>query len=500
MRAIPVRFDDRLQTVLRQPSAHAHDVAVRWRQLVDLVARAGPETDPASIADAIAAIRQDRDSVDEAARAAAARAVASLPLPRALFVTFLEDNLSVSAPLLAAARLSRSDWDEVLSNSPSEVARFVAAVHPETAPIQPVDESPEPDDGASPARPPAPTPTHPTRTIGDVIERIERRRERRTASATPASEGPAAMFRFECEPSGEIAWVEGAPRGALVGRSLLRGQDSIEIAAREAFEKRAPFHDEAAIFAGDGAIGGEWRLSAVPAFDPAGHFEGYRGIARRPGADLHAEGYAERAPPAAPNAVKLRELVHELRTPINAIVGFGEIIDGQYLGPAGLEYRQRAGAIVAEARFLLEAIEDLDLVASAAATASGHSARAARSDLAAVLNQCMSESSALADARGVELAIEPIPAIVVALPEKVTARLAARFLAAIAELGGPGERLRLVVEQRGRTAALIADQPHEAVGSDEIAFPLRLVRGLARLSGGDLSLSGKSVIMTLPLF
>jgi hypothetical protein len=35
-----VRFDDRLLTVLNQPAGDRHDVAIRWRQLVDLVARA----------------------------------------------------------------------------------------------------------------------------------------------------------------------------------------------------------------------------------------------------------------------------------------------------------------------------------------------------------------------------------------------------------------------------------------------------------------------------
>ena len=36
-----MRFDDRLLTVLNQPAEDRHDAAVRWRQLVDLVARAG---------------------------------------------------------------------------------------------------------------------------------------------------------------------------------------------------------------------------------------------------------------------------------------------------------------------------------------------------------------------------------------------------------------------------------------------------------------------------
>ena len=42
----------------------------------------------------------------------------------------------------------------------------------------------------------------------------------------------------------------------------------------------------------------------------------------------------------------LRELVHEIKTPLNAIIGFAEIIDGQYLGPADRRYRERAGEIV----------------------------------------------------------------------------------------------------------------------------------------------------------
>ena len=59
----------------------------------------------------------------------------------------------------------------------------------------------------------------------------------------------------------------------------------------------------------------------------------------------------------------LRELVHEIKTPLNAIIGFAEIIDGQYLGPADRRYRERAAEIVAQARLLLTAIDDLDFAA-----------------------------------------------------------------------------------------------------------------------------------------
>src|SRR5690606_35868158 len=88
---------------------------------------------------------------------------------------------------------------------------------------------------------------------------------------------------------------------------------------------------------------------------------GYRGVASR---DLDAGTAPEPAPPGgAPDHDSLREMIHEIKTPLNAIIGFAEIIDGQYFGPAHSRYRERAAEIVANARSLLEAAEDLDFAA-----------------------------------------------------------------------------------------------------------------------------------------
>ena len=54
-----MRFDDRLLTVLSQPAGDRHDAAVRWRQLVDLVARAGPESGSPVVGRALDAIRAE---------------------------------------------------------------------------------------------------------------------------------------------------------------------------------------------------------------------------------------------------------------------------------------------------------------------------------------------------------------------------------------------------------------------------------------------------------
>ena len=114
---------------------------------------------------------------------------------------------------------------------------------------------------------------------------------------------------------------------------------------------------------GEGPAAGEWKLSGVPAFEPAdGRFAGYRGVGIRSGGRRsRMRSHVEDEEPLDEDA--LRELIHELRTPLNAIIGFAEIIDGQYLGPADHSYRERAAEIVAQARLLLSAIEDLDVAA-----------------------------------------------------------------------------------------------------------------------------------------
>ena len=72
-----MRFDDRLATVLAQPTGSRRDRAIRWRQLVDLVARSAGKGDPGLIDQALAAIRADQTQVDEPVRAATARAAAT---------------------------------------------------------------------------------------------------------------------------------------------------------------------------------------------------------------------------------------------------------------------------------------------------------------------------------------------------------------------------------------------------------------------------------------
>ncbi|HEX2803131.1 MAG TPA: histidine kinase dimerization/phospho-acceptor domain-containing protein, partial [Sphingomicrobium sp.] len=344
-----MRFDDRLRTVLAQPAASRHDRAVRWRQLVELVARAPPDSDGELVSKAIQQIRATSASVEERVRVAAALAIAALPMPSELVATFAADRLGVAAPVLASARLTASEWKSVATGASAECRDFIAAMRSE--------ESREPlataakEGGGS-----APIPS-----ISDVVARIERLRQAREASESPSGEEPGARqpsaFRWECNEAGEIDWVEGAPRGALVGATIARRSagHGVDSNVERAFASRAPFHDGVLELPGDAAIGGLWNISGIPAFERSnGRFAGYRGIAeRRSGSQSSAAGGLASDPDS------LRELAHEIKTPLNAIIGFAEIITGEYLGPAESRFRERASDIVAQARLLLGAIEDL---------------------------------------------------------------------------------------------------------------------------------------------
>lgn len=527
-----MRFDDRLLTVLNQPASDRHDLAVRWRQLVDLVARAGPNSSSPVVIQALESIREETAKVDEPLRAAAARAVAALPLPIGLLECFASDKLTVSAPVLAAASLEPAQWRALMEHADEETRRFVETLHPElsasvedeaTDALVLTEEAPAPvGKPAPPRKPPERKPRQPSGpSLHDVVARIERRRRSReqvgAGEAGPAvALGAPALFRWECGPSGELSWIEGAPRGALIGRSIARGRDEaggrVAEEVTRAFAMRAPFRDSALTVPGDGLVAGEWKISGVPAFDPAdGRFRGYRGIALR---DLPPPAERDLPSEILTDPDSLRELVHEVKTPLNAIIGFAEIIDGQYLGPADRRYRERAGDIVSQAHLLLGAIDDLDFAAKIHSATMADGRRANLGEQLASLSGPLRE---LAAKRGTELefaghtrmpecAVEP----------ELADRLLYRLAAGVIEQAVAGERLRLAVEANGETSRFSISRPAALKGMTDaqlfdprtetaettpvgVGFSLRLVRGLARIANGDLIATPAGITLLLPL-
>jgi signal transduction histidine kinase len=301
----------------------------------------------------------------------------------------------------------------------------------------------------------------------------------------------------------------------LIGRNL-PGEEGAPRELIRAFADRLPFDDTSLTLA-TAPLQGEWRLSGIPAFSPTdGRFMGFRGLARRDGnpEEQAALTPAAGSPPAA-DAESLRETIHEIKTPLNAIIGFAEIIDGQYLGPAHRSYRHRAAEIVAQARMLLAAIEDLDF----AARMQHRSGEVAVADLAELLPPLAEEIGNRALARDVKLRIVTSQgALRSELDPELAARILKRLIGAAVDAAPDGQLVEVDVRESRRqmvvsitrplstrhlTDAQLFDPSFQADGEEGrsklgLGFALRLVRGLARLARGDLKFTTAELRLSLP--
>lgn len=354
--------------------------------------------------------------------------------------------------------------------------------------------------------------------IAEVVARIDAFwRHREEAGPIPAAIAvQAEHFRFETDSKGVMRWVEGVSRTPLVGLSLdLQGMPDgsrVDGVAAGAFRSRAGFSNARLWIEGESDAAGDWLISAIPVFDPAnGRFTGYRGTARRPRVDERAE--PARSKPATPPADSLRQLVHELRTPTNAIAGFAEMIETQMLGPVADPYRERAHEIRNQARELLGAIDDLDLAARIDSAALGLvPGRVALRPLLAVIADDLAELTTL---RGSMISL-PIDDLAVEGDRRAIERLLSRLMATLVSASGAGERIGVHLAHEGdamialsieRPQAL-ADYPGDAVlGLDDeredatllgVGFALRLARNLARELGGGLSIDAQTLTLRLP--
>lgn len=477
-----MRYDDRLTTVLGSAAADRRGRAVQWRQLVELLARGAAADNPRLRDQVLSRIAAFMREVPDEVRAAAARAIAGPDLPAELVALFAAEQLEIAAPVVTAAELDSAGWAALRAVASPGVLSMLAALQPGPEPKG------KPPAASQTGEPPAEPPGVEIASPPPLV----------TKPTTP----PPGLFRWECGPSGEIDWVEGAPRGALIGRSLADDLD-------RRFAVRLPFEDEPLEIASEGALAGVWRWTGTPAFLPdTGQFAGYHGIARREGSAIEAG-----AGPAVPlDSDSLRELVHELKTPLNAIIGFGEIIGGQYLGPAHGIYRERAARIVEQGRQLLQAVQDLDL------TARLHSGRGQPDEvrsfaaLFAPVRRALLEQAA---ASGVTLTFNLCAGVEDWQVQRDLAdRLLRRFLHSVLAAAGAREHLELVVDRTDRFLSVSIRRPSLACdmreaslldgrteGSDPVRslrFALGLVRNLARLTGGDLEFAPERFVLLLP--
>lgn len=356
--------------------------------------------------------------------------------------------------------------------------------------------------------------------IADVVARIDafqRQREPLAAPAEAVEQAPATCFRFDTDSAGVICAVDGVTRGPLIGVSLAVGAPQgvvrIDAGINGAFRQRQRFADVRLDVGGSSDAGGAWRVTGEPQFDAAtGRFTGYAAIARRPRSDEEAGRPAQ----GSGASDSLRQLVHELRTPTNAISGFAELIESQLLGPVSPVYRDHAATIRRHADGLIAAIEDLDTAARIEGRALELRPRAVA--IEPLLERIAADLAPLATLRGTALDIHPMGDHAALADDRAMERLLSRLLATLTSAAVAGERIDIAeAPAPAGQVALCFARPHalgtggedallsiDADAGEEGApllgagFALRLARNLASEMGGALIFGDHLLTLRLP--
>jgi hypothetical protein len=530
-----LRFDDRLETALRQADDHAHGAAAKWQQLVDILAQNPKDFDPQFFADGLFQVRQLLPLVAVLVRERCVRSLTGRIFSAPLVLLLSGDVPTVCAAVINGARLDDAEWADIIPQLPIRARGFLRNRRDNGPLTRRALQAWSSADFILPAHPqsrPDVVTSSAIVKIRDIVERIERLRlERESTDAIhlpPSSEEFAEPWqdineiRFETDENGTISWVEGAPPGAIVGVDIAEpafddgpGPDAYGSAA---FRQRMPLENARMRLCGAPVIAGDWRINAAPFFDSiSGRFNGYRGIFRRP---TIAESALIR-PETGDSADNIQQLVHELRTPLGAIIGFSEIIEQQLFGPVTEDYRVLAQNILNDAQRLLAGFDDLSIAAKV--ESGSFIAEPGVTDCDWLSVRLVDRLHALSEVLGVTLnLVQAHPVRSFAIDNELAERLFSRLLSAVIIGCEANEVLdgRFRTEPgRNATNRFVLTLPRKLLEMDEaelfgfgpgtlddangapllgLGFSLRLVRSLAQNVGGDLRFYNEALILSLP--
>ncbi len=477
-------------------------------------------------------------------------------LRRPEIVAFLaEGGPKASAAAVATARLTEQEWLELIPrlpvtargflrhrrDLPSAVKRLLAQlgvgdlVIPTFAP--PTD-SLDVERAAEPAPVPAPRPaiqfaslpaeapnsSPPEDGIGALRRRIEAFRENRqqgrpaprVPSAIAASHGQDAsspVLDVVTDSTGIIVRADGLAAPMLAGLALMspRGSSLVDFSYDTALKlrRRQPLRQARLTIDAAPEISGEWLMDAAPLFDrQTGAFNGYA-------ARLYRRSLA--APSDAPDshADAMRQVLHELRTPVNAIQGFAEIIQQQIFGTVPHEYRAHAASIAVDAAKLLAGFDEVDRLAKLESRAM--ELEEGTSDFRTALADTVQRLDGVLRGRNAGFALTVAGSdFEVALDRGEVMAMCWRLLATAASALAPGETSQIDLSGDGTTIRVELDVPENlrsgagdtsreaqrrraiSAGMFGPKFAFRLAEAEAKAAGGSLTCEGDRATLCLP--
>lgn len=570
-------FDDRLATVLRQRGDSEAGVRTQYRQLLDILGnrKFGPIDAQGQSLIAAAWLRMDAlaDRIPADERAAMIREPGWRLRSADLTAHLADFEPEVASAALTRAQLTEEDWSALIPRLPVRARGFLRlrrdlpvdadtlldrlgvydrglpspTAGPGTTlsgteaglrdsgerPYQPA--QPQATDApSSPGGPEtaSPDPVEVGRSeISALVERIAQFRRTRDVDAAEAELSPRlplneeiaapnrhiSSFGFSADAAGRIEWADAEAASMVIGTRLIAprilGESASEDLFQRAFTRRQPIEGCTLDLEGAEAIAGSWMVDAQPRFADSGHFAGYVGRFRRPsGAQSHATDLAAR------EADRVRQLLHELRTPVTAVQGYAEVIQQQLFGPAPHEYRALAAAIAADAAHILAGFEELDRLAKLETNAI--EIETGECDFTAIVAQTVGQLTPVLSPRmaGIDLVHDGAAPLRIAISSDETEAMIWRLLATLGGGCASGEMLTCTLENGDDLARLSCDLPEQLASSEDIfiadvkpiasavnagpfgaGFTLRLARAEARSAGGDLVRRGDRVMLRLPL-
>lgn len=565
-----MHFDDRLATVLRLRADGKAVQRIQFRQLLDLLGTSPAEARGDALDAAFVRLTELSATLPAAERAAMVGDPGlRLRSPR-LVAALANAEPQVAAAVLRRAELGEEQWLDLIPalppaarvhvrgrrGLPLAVTNLLARLGVNDRGLPPAVETLEP--AAIAAYPkeaegaPAPNAafdqdilapetaiTGPAG-IGAIVKRIEAyRKAKQVVEHAPIGDSPRLplgeehvlhvpaeirAFDFATNPEGRIAWADPGVAAMVTGLRLGGEQASGAADLETALRRHQPLDGCAVTLTGAPAIAGVWRIDAAPWFDPlSGRYLGHRGRMRRPLSGGSAASSGEAAAGANPpvrdsEADRIRQMLHELRTPVNAIQVGAEIIQQQLYGPTPHDYRALAATIAGDAARMLSAFEELERLAKldSGAMALDHG----ETDLAAVVGATIAQLAEHTRQRGSGFALRvDEDALPVGLARIEVERVVWRLLATLAGVSAPGEVLKARLKRRDGMIRLTIDLPATlaareddelfragagaipqviAAGVFGVGFALRLARAEAAAAGGKLDRKADRLRLTLP--
>jgi signal transduction histidine kinase len=512
-----VRFDDRLATVLNGSFDSPRERSSRWQQLIDILAQDGAAMPSTAVERCLRLLSLLTPDVPPEIQLASARMVGARSNFAPLVTLLAANRPALATAIMPVVQLSEDDWLLTVPHV-GPVGRSLLRQRTNLSPLviralqyfAPGDLTLGMSENVQPAA------AEEVPEIKDLVRRIEEFRRRKLSEQIEPQDEPQTgleeTFCFTTDADGRITDIERAPRGRFVGIDLSQPARAVDVGCdagtARIVGKRGIIDNGRLLLLGSDQWAGTWLCKATPQFDAEdGNFMGYVGVLRRPVAEevvAESAQQSDTTSSAASGAHSdlLRQLTHELRSPLNAISGFAQMIEGQFAGPVSSSYRSAASVILTEAARLLCAIDEIDLLARIDRLTTDNIVGEA--NYAALLNEVTRDLNKAAGGSIFELNSDGSDDYGFVSQPILVAKLLRLWLQPLSMQARADETYQLTLDRADAYGAVLTTLPVPSIdassGNDtsHLGLALAAASQIARDLGGELQVANDQHILNLP--